>query len=198
MPRLFTGLEIPPSVAQTLSIMRGGLPGAGDRSSKIIILLCALSATSTIRWPMKLPECSGVSIGRLRIAPRRVDFVWRLQAHARSSLPLAPIAALMELQAEHERIAGSGRVRARGRKYTPHVTLARLRDTSSWRSPLSRRPRPLSFRAVSGFALCAVLVTHFGRRRPLYRRGRLSARRAGAQVGLNIRVCKSSIAVAKP
>ena len=28
MPRLFTGLEIPPLVAQTLSMMRGGLPGA--------------------------------------------------------------------------------------------------------------------------------------------------------------------------
>ena len=28
MPRLFTGLEIPPSVAQSLDMMRGGLPGA--------------------------------------------------------------------------------------------------------------------------------------------------------------------------
>ena len=28
MPRLFTGLEIPPDVAQTLAMMRGGLPGA--------------------------------------------------------------------------------------------------------------------------------------------------------------------------
>src|SRR5580704_8868454 len=28
MPRLFTGIEIPPSVAQSLSMMRGSLPGA--------------------------------------------------------------------------------------------------------------------------------------------------------------------------
>ena len=28
MPRLFTGLEIPPHVAQSLAMMRGGLPGA--------------------------------------------------------------------------------------------------------------------------------------------------------------------------
>ena len=28
MPRLFTGIEIPASVAQSLSMMRGGLPGA--------------------------------------------------------------------------------------------------------------------------------------------------------------------------
>ncbi len=28
MPRLFTGLEIPPDIGQTLSNLRGGLPGA--------------------------------------------------------------------------------------------------------------------------------------------------------------------------
>ena len=28
MPRLFTALEIPPQVAQSLAMMRGGLPGA--------------------------------------------------------------------------------------------------------------------------------------------------------------------------
>ena len=28
MPRLFTALEIPPHVAQSLAMMRGGLPGA--------------------------------------------------------------------------------------------------------------------------------------------------------------------------
>ena len=28
MPRLFTGLEIPSEIAQTLSLLRGGLPGA--------------------------------------------------------------------------------------------------------------------------------------------------------------------------
>src|SRR5207237_10698543 len=28
MPRLFTGLEIPPDIAMSLSMLRGGLPGA--------------------------------------------------------------------------------------------------------------------------------------------------------------------------
>ena len=28
MPRLFTGLEIPPEIAERLSFFRGGLPGA--------------------------------------------------------------------------------------------------------------------------------------------------------------------------
>ena len=28
MPRLFTGVEVPPSIGQSLAMMRGGLPGA--------------------------------------------------------------------------------------------------------------------------------------------------------------------------
>ena len=38
---------------------------------------------------------------------------------------------LMELQAEHERLLQRLGLEPEGRKYTPHVTLARLRDSSS-------------------------------------------------------------------
>ena len=44
---------------------------------------------------------------------------------------LAPTRALMELQAEHERLMQRVGLEPEGRKYTPHVTLARLRDSSS-------------------------------------------------------------------
>ena len=37
----------------------------------------------------------------------------------------------MDLQAEHERLMQRVGLGAEGRKYTPHVTLARLRDSSS-------------------------------------------------------------------
>jgi hypothetical protein len=37
----------------------------------------------------------------------------------------------MELQAEHERLLQRLGLEPEGRKYTPHVTLARLRDSSS-------------------------------------------------------------------
>ena len=37
----------------------------------------------------------------------------------------------MELQAEHERLMQRVGLEPEGRKYTPHVTLARLRDFSS-------------------------------------------------------------------
>jgi 2'-5' RNA ligase len=44
---------------------------------------------------------------------------------------LAQTQALMELQAEHERLMQRVGLEPEGRKYTPHVTLARLRDSSS-------------------------------------------------------------------
>jgi 2'-5' RNA ligase len=37
MPRLFTALEIPPDVAESLGMMRGGLPGARWIDPEIII-----------------------------------------------------------------------------------------------------------------------------------------------------------------
>jgi 2'-5' RNA ligase len=37
----------------------------------------------------------------------------------------------MELQAEHERLMQRVGLEPEGRKFTPHVTLARLRETSS-------------------------------------------------------------------
>jgi len=42
-----------------------------------------------------------------------------------------PVPALMELQAEQERLLQRLGLEPEGRKYTPHVTLARLRDSSS-------------------------------------------------------------------
>ncbi len=43
---------------------------------------------------------------------------------------VAPVAPLMELQAEQERLLQRFGLEPEGRKYTPHVTLARLRDSS--------------------------------------------------------------------
>jgi 2'-5' RNA ligase len=44
---------------------------------------------------------------------------------------LAPTPSLLELQAEHERLMQRVGLEPEGRKYTPHVTLARLRHSSS-------------------------------------------------------------------
>jgi len=44
---------------------------------------------------------------------------------------VAPTRPLMELQAEHERLMRRFGLEPEGRKFIPHVTLARLRDASS-------------------------------------------------------------------
>src|SRR5206468_8831717 len=44
---------------------------------------------------------------------------------------LQPAPALMELQSEHERLMQRVGLAPEGRKYLPHVTLARLRESSS-------------------------------------------------------------------
>ena len=66
---------------------------------------------------------------------------------------ILPTPALMELQAEHERLMRRLGLPAETRKFTPHVTLARLRDTSPFElanflSMISHVPR-LSFDADS-------------------------------------------------
>ena len=44
---------------------------------------------------------------------------------------MAPAQALLEVQAEHERLMQRIGLEPEGRKYMPHVTLARLRSSSS-------------------------------------------------------------------
>ncbi len=95
MPRLFTGLEIPSDVGQSLSMLRGGLPGA--------------------RW---------VDPENYHVTLRFIGDVDDVVAHEIAS-------TLMELQAEHERLMQRVGLEPEGRKYTPHVSLARLRESSS-------------------------------------------------------------------
>ena len=89
---------------------------------------------------------------------------------------LGPAQALMELQAEHERLMQRVGLEPEGRKFTPHVTLARLRDSSSRQVAdylALRGAVPLA--AVPGVALRAVFLARLGRRRALRGRGGLSA-----------------------
>jgi RNA 2',3'-cyclic 3'-phosphodiesterase len=132
MPRLFTGLEIPPSVAQSLGMMRGGLPGARWITPENYHL--------TLRFIGDIDDALAHEIAGMLGRVRRGSFELRLDGlisfGGRKPRALvasvAPIAALMELQAEHERLMQRLGLEPEGRKYTPHVTLARLRDSSSW------------------------------------------------------------------
>jgi RNA 2',3'-cyclic 3'-phosphodiesterase len=131
MPRLFTGLEIPSHVGQSLALMRGGLPGARWIDPGNYHL--------TLRFIGDIDGALANEIAGMLGRVRRVAFELRLDGllsfGGRKPRALVatvqPIAPLMELQAEQERLLQRLGLEPEGRKYTPHVTLARLRESSS-------------------------------------------------------------------
>jgi RNA 2',3'-cyclic 3'-phosphodiesterase len=131
MPRIFTGLEVPKEVAQSLSMLRGGLPGARWIDPENYHL--------TLRFIGDVDDQTELEVASLLSRVRRQPFELRFDMlssfggrRPRAVIAtLAQTAALMELQAEHERLMQRVGLEPEGRKYTPHVTLARLRVTSS-------------------------------------------------------------------
>ena len=131
MVRLFTGLEIPPDVADALSMLRGGLPGARwiDRENYHL----------TLRFIGDVDGAVAREIASMLEGVHRPAF--ELQLDELSSFggrkpraviaPAVPRRELIELQAEHERIMQRVGLEPESRKFIPHVTLARLRDSSS-------------------------------------------------------------------
>ena len=132
MPRLFTGLEIPRHVADSLAMMRGGLPGARWIDPENYHL--------TLRFIGDIDDALARDIAGLLGRVQRRPFELRLDGLSSfgGRKPRALVASvtavtpLLELQAEQERLLQRLGLEPEGRKYIPHVTLARLRDTSSW------------------------------------------------------------------
>jgi 2'-5' RNA ligase len=130
MPRLFTALEIPREAALSLSLLRGGLPGArwvdvenyhltlrfiGDVEGHVADEIA--NALDRIRRPAFTLTLSGVGA----FGGKKPHAVW------------AGVAAspdLTALQAEIERICQRLGLPSDPRKFMPHVTLARLRNAS--------------------------------------------------------------------
>ena len=131
MPRLFTGLEIPPAIVQSLATLRGGLPGARWIDPENYHL--------TLRFIGDVDDVVAREIAFMLARVRRTGFELRFDGLSafggrRPRAVIATIAttpALSELQAEHERLMQRVGLEPEGRKFTPHVTLARLRDSTS-------------------------------------------------------------------
>jgi 2'-5' RNA ligase len=132
MPRLFTGLEIPSDWAQSLAMLRGGLPGARWIDPD--------NYHMTLRFIGNVDDILAGEIASLLGQVRRRGFELSLNGLCSfgGRKPRAVVASVkpsqsvMELQAEHERLMQRVGLEPEGRKFTPHVTLARLRDSSSW------------------------------------------------------------------
>lgn len=150
MPRLFTGLEIPAQLAFQLSLKRGGLPGARwiDPENYHI----------TLRYIGDVDQRTAEEVfdilDRFAYAdPFRVTLT-HLGVFG-GNKPRALYAgvetndSLSRLQMSHERMLQRIGLDPDGRKFVPHVTLARLRDTSAGdvahHIAQSGRFEPLSF-----------------------------------------------------
>ena len=127
MPRLFTGIEIPAPVGERLSFLRGGLPGARwiDRDNYHL----------TLRFIGDIDMGIAKEIAYALMHVRRGSFNLRLDGIGSLGTRkphsivarAAPTQALFDLQAEHERLLQRLGLPPEGRKFTPHVTLARLK-----------------------------------------------------------------------
>jgi 2'-5' RNA ligase len=131
MPRLFTGIEIPAAIGQQLSMLRGGLPGARWIDPDNYHL--------TLRFIGDVDDATAHeaadALDRVRRAPfdLHLDGVIAFGGRKPRAIVAAMSApsALIELQAEQERLMQRIGLAPEGRKYIPHVTLARLRQSSS-------------------------------------------------------------------
>ena len=178
MPRLFTGLEIPAEIGQTLSSLRGGLPGARwiDPENYHV----------TLRFIGDIDGISANEIASMLFRVNRKPFEVAVQGLSSFGgkkpravvANIAPSRPLIELQAELERLMQRIGLDPEGRKFTPHVTLARLRDAArARRRRLSFGARLLPDQGVHGLPLRAVFLTRLDRRWTLCGRGFLRAER---------------------
>ena len=179
MPRLFAGLEIPArSRSNARHAARRAAGRALDRSGKL-----SCDAALHRRHRRSVAHEVALLLDGVRRAASRcgsaADVIRRTQA-ARRRRGGGADPPLLELQAEHERLMQRVGLEPEGRKFTPHVTLARLRDASSHDVAEYLSTRGRCSAAVPGLALRAVLGARLGRRRALRGRGGLSAGRVEA------------------
>ena len=127
MPRLFTGLELPQGLTAELALMRGGIAGARwiDVGNYHI----------TLRFIGDIDRSTARAVAESLDEIRRKPFTVTLAGldafggdRPRAIVArVSPSAAILELQAEQERLMRRIGIAPEPRKFTPHVTLARLR-----------------------------------------------------------------------
>ncbi len=128
MPRLFTGVELPADVSQDLAIMKGGIEGArwidpenyhltlrfiGDISDR-----AADDLTGELQRVVAMPAFSIKLVGMGVFGTKKPHSLY---------VKVDESPDLRRLQAMHERVCQSLGMPPEQRKFTPHVTIARLR-----------------------------------------------------------------------
>jgi RNA 2',3'-cyclic 3'-phosphodiesterase len=130
MPRLFTALEVPETIVSQLTLARGGVVGARWLEPEDYHVTLRFIGDVDARAAHDIAETLG-DIRRPEAPVRFEGLSW-----FGGDKPRAIVAkvkadpALMDLQAEQERRLRRIGLEPETRKYTPHVTLARLRGVA--------------------------------------------------------------------
>ncbi|GJE18139.1 RNA 2',3'-cyclic phosphodiesterase [Methylobacterium marchantiae] len=134
MPRLFTALEIPDAIAEALARHQCGLRGARwiERSDLHITLRFLGDVDEDVAESFHAGLVEARSRPPLDVTLPGLDAFGGDKPRAIIA-SVKPDSELLDLQEEHERIARAAGAEPERRKFTPHVTLARLnrRDTQA-------------------------------------------------------------------
>ncbi len=151
MPRLFTGLEIPPDIAAHLSMYRGGLSCTRwiePADYHITLRFIGDVDRAVARDIGELLD--GIGRAPVTVTLDRLDSFGGEKPHAVHACAVAS-PGLRELQADHERLMRRIGLVPDTRRFLPHVTLGRIRGatTRAVADYLSSRAiiRPMTFTA---------------------------------------------------
>lgn len=128
MPRLFTGIEIPLDIAFDLEMMRGGVWGARwvERSS-LHLTLRFIGDVSEQQARVVDELLAGVDMPRFSLRLKGIGTFGGARPRA-IWVGVDNGETLKRLQATQERICQQSGLKPDGRKFVPHVTIARLKN----------------------------------------------------------------------
>jgi 2'-5' RNA ligase len=128
MPRLFTGLEIPAAVSEHLSGLRSGLPNARFVEPSDYHITLRFIGDVDLRMANEIADMLfSVKRKQFRLRLSELHSFGKDAPHAVVAT-LATSPELTELAAEHERIMQRLGLPPQPRKFTPHITIARLKN----------------------------------------------------------------------
>jgi 2'-5' RNA ligase len=132
MPRLFTGIEVPPEVSRSLALLRGGLPGARWVEPEDYHITLRFIGDIDERTANDIAEAlDGVARRGFELSLDNLDAFGGNKPRSVFA-GVRPAPGLSELQADHEKLMRRYGLEPETRRFTPHVTLARFNgDTSS-------------------------------------------------------------------
>lgn len=128
MIRLFTAIGLPPDLTTRLTLMQGGVPGARWSPPENLHL--------TLRFIGEVDEAVANDIDDMLSGLRAAPFELTLKGCGSFGskdphslwVGVAPCPPLLQLAARVDSLLQRMGIGAETRKYTPHVTLARLKD----------------------------------------------------------------------